>query len=570
MQPSTGDRPLSQAFKKALPFVVFVFLAFAVLYPNPYGNNPDVIGDESYFLTSALTAIQHVSLPGWVWSPSTTYYGGIQTYADTAALIPVLGIAVVFSHFSLTAAKVWAALNTGLLLHVLRLVNGAAALGAILFCFLFFGKRGIPRQLGLTLTLFFFFIVSDALVIQFLHTAKMWDFYIVFVSVTGAFFIVQEYYLRHLSRPFLERDHYVALLVWSGVLTFFQSYVGAISIFVLMLYALFLRHIDVRDVWNYFKKVWYLIVLVAVTQISFLYQFYRISSQFSGVSTMTPTGTINWFDRFVAPLGFAIQGQPLVILYAIGILAIIALALSGRSPLVERPRRRYLLIACIHPILVYLIFYIGLGFDLLPRYGVILTLACTFSATILMSEIGAKAMKGALACAVMLFLLVGVHAIALYWKPSSETVLLQTIEATYDTSKNVFITDHSARHLTLPVNVASLPLLDQQREDMGRFSFLLQNQDLLSQNVTFKPITAIAYTDQEESADIALFATTTDSIWIISSDCSDLCSAAETNSGTCFEINTDACALQPQEVNALPVFLSSPQLGFSYIVRRVH
>src|SRR3989344_6922998 len=94
-------------FKKALPIVVFVFIAFAILYPNPFGNNPDIIGDESYFLTSALTAIQEASLPGWVFSESTVYYGGIQTYLDTVVLVPVVAGVVMMSDFSLTEAKVW-------------------------------------------------------------------------------------------------------------------------------------------------------------------------------------------------------------------------------------------------------------------------------------------------------------------------------------------------------------------------------------------------------------------------------------------------------------------------------
>ena len=139
----------------------------------------------------------------------------------------------------------------------------------------------------------------------------------------------------------------------------------------------------------------------------------------------------------------------------------------------------YLAIACAHPVLVYVIFHVIIGFDILPRYAILLTLACAFSAAILMSELGTKAAVAALALSGMLFLAVGVQAITLYWQPSSETVLLQTIIRNYNTSDTAFIVDHSARRLTLPVNADSLDLLDEERRQMSRFVFLLQNRDRL-------------------------------------------------------------------------------------------
>lgn len=147
---------------------LFVFIAFAVLAPNPFGNNPDIIADESYFLTSSLSAIEKVTLPGWEFSKSGNYYGGVQTYIDTVVMIPVLGAVMAASNFSVLATKMWVALHTGELLHILRLVNGVIALCAILFCFLLFKKRKIPRELAIPLTLFLFLLLSNVVFIEFL------------------------------------------------------------------------------------------------------------------------------------------------------------------------------------------------------------------------------------------------------------------------------------------------------------------------------------------------------------------------------------------------------------------
>ena len=555
------------AWKGLLFAALFVFIAFAILNPNPFGNNPDIIFDESYFLTSALSAIEHTTLPGWDFPASGTYYGGPQTYLDTAVLVPVVGAVLALSDFSVTVAKIWVASNTGELLYILRLVSGVGALATLIFFFFYFKRREIPRPLALSLVLFLFLLLSNVLVIEFLHTAKVWAFYIIMVAAASAVFIANEYYLSRLNTPFMRTERYTALLVWSGVLVFFQSYVGVFSIALLTLYALLLRHISVHDLSGHLRRYWYLIVLFALTQISFLYQGYKISGNFSDVSTKTAEGTIDWATRLGKPLLFAFQSQPLVILYVAGVLALLFLALQKRA-FFDTPRKRmYLVIACVHPVLVYVIFHVIIGFDILPRYAILLTLACAFSAAILMSELGAKAATVALCLGGVLFLAVGVQAITLYWQPSSETVLLRTIMQNYNTPDTAFIVDHSARRLTLPVNTGSLDLLDDERRQMSRFAFLLQNRERLPAS-EFKPLTATAYRPEQEAAYIAQLSGT-HSVWMVRTLCTERCSAGETAAGTCFEINMNACEKMPHEINTLPEFLGATQLGYSYVVRKV-
>jgi hypothetical protein len=563
-------RALMATWKGLLLAALFVVIAFAILNPNPFGNNPDIIGDESYFLTSALSAIQNGLPPGWDFPSSGTYYGGPQVYVDTLVLVVVIGVLFIASDFSLIATKLLVALNTGDLLHILRLVNGAIALGALAFMFGYFKKRTIPRPLALSLLLFLFLLLSNVLVIEVLHTAKMWALYVPLVAVPSALFLANEYYLAYFKKPFVSTERYVTLLIWSGVLTFFQSYVAAFSIALLMLYALLLGHISVWDVWRHIKKYWYLIALFAVTQISFMYQAYRIFDQFSGISIRTAEGSVDWFARFYKPLEYTITSQPLSLLYIFGVLAVVYIAVSNKSFFADPRRRIFIAIACVHPMLVYLFFHAGIGFDLLPRYALPLTIAFCFSAVVLLSEIGRRAVLASLACSLALFAVVNVHAITLYWQPSSETILVKTIIEKYNTPDTVFITDHSARRMTLPVNKESLLLLNEKRQDMGRFAFLLEHRDLLPDDAAFKPLTVTAYLDVEKADAIRRFSTTPYSVWMISKDCANMCSAEEIGSGTCFQINTNACGIEPQEVNTLPVFLGVEQLGYSYIVRKIY
>ncbi len=561
-------RSSMSVLKKVSLLGFFVFIAFATLNPNPFGNNPDIIGDESYFLSTSLFAIEKGTLPGWEFTPSGAYYGGPQTYVDTIVMLPVLGAVLAASDFSVIDAKLWVAQNTGELLHILRLVNTIAALATILFFFFYFKKREIPRQLALTLTLFLFLLLSNVLVIEFLHTAKMWVFYILFVAAMSAIFIAQEYYLAHLGRPFIDKKYYIALLVWSAVLTFFQSWFGVFSIVLLALYALLLRHVSFRDLWNYCLKYWYLIVIFSITQISFVWRAYTIRETFAAASSRTAEGVIDWFARLTKPLINTAITQPLSLLYIAGAIALLFLVYYKKSIAADSRKRVWIAVACLHPVLTYLIFYVGIGLDSGARYAIVLTIACSFSAVILLSEINRKAVIGALVLSGVLFAVINIHAIQLFWRPSSETVLLATIMEKYNSPTHVFINDYTAKRLTLPVNYESLPLQGEPRSEMGRYKFLIQNRELLPKDAVFKPLAFLVYSDEDERAYIERFSGT-HSIWKIRRNCANPCTADEISTGTCFNIHLESCVVAPQDTNTLPEFLASKQLGNSYIVRKI-
>jgi hypothetical protein len=549
---------------------LFFFIAAATVSPNPFGNNPDAIGDESYFLTSALSALEHHTLPGWDFSVGGNYYGGVETYLDTALIVPVIGVSLAQHHFSLLDTEGWIATHTGDPLALLRFVNGALVLIAVGALCIFFRKRRIPAALALQLLCVLFLLLGNSLVAQFVHTAKVWVIYLILDAGIGALFVAQEYYLSRGEEPLVSRRTEVALMAWAGVLAFFQNYVGVFPIALWAGYALLLGHFSWREVLAWLRRSWYLVAALALTQVSFFWRIltlkYHGGSDPWELSATTARGGIDWLHRLLNPLYFALMSQPLLIFYVVG--AIVACVLWRRA---DGRTRRYLTVACAHPVLVYLFFHVLLGFSLFPRYALPLTVALSFSAVMLIAQSKAL-LRAGVAFAAVLFVVVSIHSITLYWRPSSEAILTNMLEASYNSPHNVFIFETflpQASRLTLPLNSASLSLLNTRHQSMSRYQFLLQHPGMVDRFVSFKPVALIPDTASEEAAYRARFSEPAYAVWAVSSDCTAQCSTAELQSGSCFELNFAACGGTPQEINTLPDFLSFTELGSAYIVRRI-
>ncbi|MEI6346127.1 MAG: hypothetical protein WCO79_02750 [bacterium] len=568
--------------------LVAMFIVVTTLSPNPYGNNPDIIVDESYFLTSSLSAIQKGTLPGWEFSYSGNYYGGVQTYIDTLAILPIITAIVLKSGFSILTTKVYIALHTGELLHFLRLINGATALFALAGSIFFFRKKQIPQTLGLTLSLFAILLLSDVLLLQMLHTAKVWVTHLMLMAVASALFIAQQYYQTHqshLGQPFMKKDRYVALLFWMGVLAFCQNYVGAASIGLIGIYALALKHFTFADLWRHVKKYWYWVIVAGITQISFIYRaifMNWMSGSFSNISYKSDDVHIDWLSRIYKPAITAVQSQPLVFLYIV--LALIGIYFLMKkfddSATNQKKDRLYLLIACTHPIFVYLIFHIAIGFGSAPRYSVIFTTACAFSIAVLaelldarISEQGVCIRWSGIVLASTLFLVIGTQSISLYWKPSTEKLLLETLMKKYNDPSIAFVEHWSALRMTLPVNDRSMLILDPKRQSMGRFDFLMQHPGVVKEQVAFKPLTYLAY-NQEELGTIMKKLTSpetnlgTKTIWLITQDDERPCNATELEKQTCFH-SEGRYRWTPQEPHPLREFLQAEHLGSLYTIRKV-
>lgn len=551
---------------------LFLWITLAVLAPNPFGNSPDIIGDESYFLTSALSALENVTPPGWDFTPGGNYYGGFQTYIDTAVLAPVVAGMLALNHFSLLETKVQVALHTGDLLALLRFVN---SLTVVLFCgflLFYFSKRKVPKELALQLLLLLFLLLGNSLVAGFVHTAKVWTLYLLLDVGIGALVVANQYYLTHRKESFVAPRTYTMFIIWAGILAFFQNYVGAFPIFLWLCYALVLKHISIKDVWGYVRRYWYLLLGFSLLQISFPWRAIFIKNHTGWwdpgqVSVVTAQETIDWFHRLYNPLLFTLQSQPLVLLYVMGLIAVLVLLMRHSLP-AEWERRLFLLIACIHPLLIYVIFHVGFGFSLFPRYSLPLTIAITFAIVMLASE-SQRLLRVGLILSGLLFLMVTFHAITLYWQPASEVVLTRTLTQELNSPENVFLVAPDAWRLNLPLSSESLTHINARRQSMARYQFLLQNLDRVDAQVGFTPLVLIADTPEEEEVNLATVATSTKNVWTITTSCASPCTLSETAAGTCVMYNLNSCGDTPQEIHTLTDFLSFTQLGNSYVVRRL-
>ena len=562
---------LSTRLLYVLFVVLLLFIAIATLNPDPFGNNPDIIGDESYFLTSSLNSIEKGTLPGWEFSSSGNYYGGVQTYIDSVVLVPVLGVVFAANHFSIVDTKMQIALHTGDLLAVLRFVNGLLFVAFCGFFLFYFARRKIPSPLGQRLLFLLFLLLGNSLIIGFVHTAKVWTLYMILDIAVGALFIAQEYYLAHEQKPFIKKDIYLALMVWAAAAAFFQNYVGVFPIILWIAYAILLKHITVHEVWDYVIRRWCWFVALFALNLSFMYRAAFVKGHTvwwdpGVVAVMTKNGGIDWFHRLYDPIVYAIGSQPLVLLSVVGL--IVALFLMRRA--ISR-KRLYLVIACVHPILIFIVFHALLGFSLFPRYSLPLTIALSFAVVMLIGEIRFLRLAG-LVISGVLAAIVMIHAVQLYWKPSSDVILTNTIATEYNSPHNVFIFDAlwpAATRMSLPLNSVSLPLLNERHQSMSRYQFLLQHLDAVDQFVSFKPIVLIPDTTDEKIAYLSQFTSPRYTVWDITTSCEALCTDKETQGGTCFELNTEACGAFPQDIHMLSDFLSYTQLGSAYVVRQI-
>jgi hypothetical protein len=218
---------------------VAAVLPFVILSPNPFGNSPDVIADESYFLSSALAALQARTLPGWEFSASGAYYGGPQTYLVTAATALVVA-GIVVATGSVSDAQFYIATHIGSLIHIVRVVNGLAVV-LLLWFLLWWSWRAenldARRRLWLLVTL----LVGNSLFVSMAHTGRVWSMQIVFDIAAAALVLLREY--RCISGGYVLS--LLALTVAAASQTITGLCTGA-----WIIYALYLGHFTLRDLWK--------------------------------------------------------------------------------------------------------------------------------------------------------------------------------------------------------------------------------------------------------------------------------------------------------------------------------
>lgn len=555
-----------------IPFCVL--LAVLILNPNPFGNSPDAVADESYFLTSSLSALQKHTLPGWDFSRTGSFYGGIQVYLDLIMIIPAL-VGMILINKSVFLTQLWVSTHTGTLLHATRLLSGIVFLLVTLGWAAVYKKKSLPKESGFSLLLLLALLLGNSLFLGMIHTAKVWALYSIMEVLLGIIVIIQEQTRRSSQPLFRSNTRYIATLCWLILGITMQNVTGIINI-AWIAYALFLGHITLQDIGVTVKKMIIPVTLFFLTQLSFLYRgflmFFEPDSplkltDLTGTSIRTTSGMIDWSERLLGPLSIALQTQPLLIVYGVALIIFVFLWKGKKEWLLQH---KLYTIAVVHPLII-IVFRHGLfGMGVFPRYVLPLTIAFTLS-IVAMAQWKRLEWKVFSLVAVFLGLILSSFISRLYWQPSSEKLLNDVIVKTMNSPSTAFIIDGSAGRLNLPMNKASLDILTETKKRMGRYAFQVQHSDQITDTAFHS---TVAIVDQTTSvADYTKKLSQSHAhVWVISSDCTKKCSLEEQRSGACIVVNDEACHITfatPHEVSVWRDYFLARQLGAYYTLQKI-
>lgn len=546
--------------------LAFAFLATLVLNPNPFGNNPDAVGDESFFLTSSLSSIQKITLPGWEFSRSGSFYGGIQAYLDFFILLPILAIIWAASG-SMLAAKLYIANNSGHILHALRLLNGLIFLLTIAwFAYIYFKKR-LPKVVAFKMILLLLLLMGNSLFVGVLHTAKVWALFSIMEIIIGLVFILQATVFQQEQRFFLDKQKYIGALIWLSIFIVIQNVVGVSNI-LWIVYALFLGHFTIVDLLNYLKKKIFLILGFFGLQLSFVYRSYLMFfeknsilkfTDVTGTSLRTTQGAIDWIFRLWRPIEISLRSQPLLIVYFVLLLVLLFKFVKQKNI------NKLYFVAVVHPVLIFLMRHALFGLSSFPRYILPLTVALTLSIVAILDwkMTGIKMLS---CLAVLAMLVISIQTYRLYWQPSSEQIMNNELANHFNSSSIALIIDGSAGRLNLPINKESLENLNNEKKSMERFKFLLQHADKVNDLVPFKSTVVIADPEHPVETLATQLKKENKQIWVISSSCQTKCSSAT------YCVNEQACHTNfapAQEVTTWADYLSATELGSIYSLKKI-
>ena len=544
------DRRISGMKKWVLAFCTFMVLCIFIS-PNPFGNIPDAIVDESYFLSSALSAIQKHTLPGWDFVASGAFYGGVQTYLVTAATSVAVAI-IALLKLSFAETQLYVATHIGDLTHLVRLVNGGVvALGLI--ALMWWSARRKNAALEVRVWLLIFLLLGNSLFVSMAHTGKVWVLQAVFELAAAVLVLLRHY-------GFIKRGYLIALLVLS-LAAVSQTITGVFTA-VWILYAWYLRHFTGRELWRGIKIMIPVALIALVLQLSIFYRGFDIADRYN-VSLTNISGTAfragydyDFAKRILWPMQIAVESQPLAAVAFGGLL--IYWLFKAREFISDRLRH----VGAAHLFFVWAFFYGLLGQGGLTRYVLPLTIACTVSAVFLLPDVRSIKMP-IIIVAALLAGFVSFHTLRLWWQPASEGLMTQLVVSDYN-SPDIAIFVRTPV-FSLPANVISLEHASETEKQFGRNRYLLQHKDELLSHETFR------------SLSIKWFSTTTPPFipgfknYEISVGCEWLCKTDEAALGSCRELNAEICSTPLREYAhegpTIADMARSSMLGYPFIIR---
>ena len=555
---------------------VLIALPFFI-NPNPFGNNTLMVGDEAYFLSSAVSSLMHHTLPGWDFSDGGAYYGGVFTYAVTAVVF--FRIAATFLLFpSLAVLQGFLFTHYGDLLHTVRIVNGLSVFAGVLALAFFLTRADHRKRYGPLCVLIASIAFGNPLFVVAFHTGKMWPISGLLLIAAGTLVLLQEYTIQTAQTVLIEKRLYASVLLWLAFLSFLQS-PTTVHVILWLLLALLLRHVTFSDIWPVVKKQAIFIALVGMTQISFFYRLIHVTEgaatpdSLNGTVFRLANGAPDVVKKYLWPFQAFMESHPLLLVAFVVLLAYSAYRyFRSKDATGSRGHQRIILLfSVLYPAVIYLLDFQIAGFSRAPRYLIMFSLACGMCLVLLASQFSIKWQKRLIIPFALVALIVLTKTMFLFWAPSSEQSVYAFFHGRHNTSAELILVE--SKRLELPLNLESYSYNNEKITALRRNGFLMEHPDLLKRFVDFKPVVIYAASAKMADSGQTLLPPDAPHVWTVSSDCGHPCSTEEQAADSCFTINETACRViydAPQTVSVLFDLLVTKQLGYPYFIRRTN
>jgi SAM-dependent methyltransferase len=458
-------------FFKILLALGGAFLTFFFLNPNPFGGATPVIADESYFLSTAVRALERHTLPGFVREPDGAYYGGITTHAFFVSLGTGGAIARI-AGVSAPQIGTWLAVHWADLLHAGRLLNGALVVLTLLFLGhrawrwrAESGMRPLVAPLGLSVA----FLLGSSVFLGIAHTAKGWPVEALASFMAGWVVIAYEW-RRMQGLPRVSPEQHVWRLLALALVGFSQSLFFSMA-WLWIVAALMLRHATLRQAGR--VAVWAIPVAVVVLVIhwSFLENFFLLMQSLFATGDVAGTafGNTNIFwNRFVWPWAWLGESQPILFVAVLLSVAMLSLKKALRSRLV--------LVLLGQMLAVFGLFHVVIGFSRIARYILPLTVVASLFAAVVIVQMP-RVRRVIAPLAVIVALLVCAKTAWLFWHPSTVVRMTSAVEQTL-TPSDVLVLDMP--YFSFPtLNDASYAFMDAHGMALSARQALLRPQSAL-------------------------------------------------------------------------------------------
>ncbi len=561
--------------KHALLTVLAVLAALPFfINPNPFGNNTLMIGDEAYFLSSAVSSIMNRTLPGWDFSIGGSYYGGVLTYLVTFAVALRFVYGLLAFH-SLALFQGFLLTNYGDLLHTVRIVNGLSVFAGLLVLVMFLKQADYWKRYGRICLLIACAVLANPLFVLMFHTGKVWTLSVLFLVAAGTLVLLQEHALQTTQKPLLKTPLYTSALLWLSFLSFLQS-PTTIHIILWLFLALFLGHIKFSDIWKVVKQQIIFVILISLTQISFFVRMFELTKgvatadSLNGTTWFLPDGSPDLVKKYVWPLQILFESHPLLVVAVVVLLVgAIIMLIRSKKPLRELEHAFILVgFSVLYPFVIFILDFEFAGFSRAPRYVTMFSLGCTMSLAILATLFSAKLQKRLIIPFALMALIVVTKTAFLFWMPSAEQSVLAFFHDHHNVSSEAIIVEKS--RIELPLNLRSFPYMKESITGLRRNSYLMEHPDMLERFVDLKPVVVYLQHVKTDEQGKAILPTGQERTWMVTTDCQQVCKADELAAGTCFAFNETSCHTKydtVQTVSVLSDLLLTQQLGYPYFVR---